>query len=105
MVEAELAIIGLLGTSLILLIWHIINKNDSGEGIELRKEIREMGSEQMKTLAALGESQQEHLATVSKNIEKLREGNEKKLDQMREIVDEKLQETLEKRITASFEIE
>ena len=27
-----------------------------------------------------------------------------KLDQMREIVDEKLQETLEKRITASFEI-
>ena len=104
MVEAELAIIGLLGISLILLIWHIINKNDSGEGIELRKEIREMGSEQMKTLAALGESQQEHLATVSKNIEKLREGNEKKLDQMREIVDEKLQETLEKRITASFEI-
>ena len=56
MVEPELAIIGLLGISLILLIWHIINRNDSGEGIELRKEIREMGSEQMKTLAALGES-------------------------------------------------
>ena len=104
MVEAESIIIGLLGTSLILLVWYIINKKDSGEGLELRKEIREMGSEQMKTLAALGESQQEHLATVSKNIEKLREGNEKKLDQMREIVDEKLQETLEKRITASFEI-
>ena len=104
MVEAESIIIGLLGTSLILLVWYIISKKDSGEGLELRKEIREMGSEQMKTLAALGESQQEHLATVSKNIEKLREGNEKKLDQMREIVDEKLQETLEKRITASFEI-
>ena len=78
MVEAESIIIGLLGTSLILLVWYIISKKDSGEGLTKRKEIREMGSEQMKTLAALGESQQEHLATVSKNIEKLREGNERK---------------------------
>ena len=81
-----------------------MNNSSSSNDIEIRKEIREMGAEQMNTLQALGSSQQEHLATVSRNIERLKEGNEKKLDQMRETVDEKLQETLEKRITASFQL-
>lgn len=97
-------VIAALSFALIIALWQLMNNSDSKNDIEIRKEIREMGSEQMNTLQALGISQQEHLATVSKNIEKLKEGNEKKLDQMREIVDEKLQETLEKRITASFEL-
>jgi len=104
MADAELIAIGALGLALIFTLWQLMSKNDSDEGTELRREIREMGSEQMNTLQALGKSQQEHLATVSKNIEELKEGNEKKLDQMRVIVDEKLQETLEKRISASFEV-
>lgn len=93
--------------------------SDSGSDTELRREIREMNSDSTdqlrkmnsdstdqlrKTLESLGKSQTNHLEDVSKNIEKLKEGNEKKLDEMRVIVDEKLQETLEKRITASFEV-
>jgi DNA recombination protein RmuC len=104
MVDAELITIGTLGLALIFTLWQLMSKNDSGGGIELRREIREMGSEQMNSLQALGKSQQEQLTMVSQNIEKLKEGNEKKLDEMRVIVDEKLQETLEKRITASFEV-
>ena len=100
--ELELFAIGFLGLALTLTLWQLFNKNNSDEGAELRREIREMGSEQMNALQALGKSQQEHLANVSKNIESLKEGNEKKLDQMRETVDEKLQTTLEKRIGESF---
>ena len=94
--------IGFLGLALTLALWQLFKKNNSDEGAELRREIREMGSEQMNALQALGKSQQEHLANISKNIENLKEGNEKKLDQMRETVDEKLQTTLEKRIGESF---
>ncbi len=94
--------IGFLGLALTFTLWQLFSNNNSDGGAELRKEIREMGSEQMNALQALGQSQQEHLANVSKNIEDLKEGNEKKLDQMRETVDEKLQTTLEKRIGESF---
>ena len=94
--------IGFLGLALTFTLWQLFSNNNSDGGAELRREIREMGSEQMNTLQALGQSQQEHLANVSKNIEDLKEGNEKKLDQMRETVDEKLQTTLEKRIGESF---
>ena len=84
------------------------DKPDTSSDTELRREIREMNSDSTdqlrKTLESLGQSQTTHLEGVSKNIEKLKEGNEKKLDEMRVIVDEKLQETLEKRITASFEV-
>ena len=104
MEDTELIVIGILGLALIFALWQLMGKNDSDGGAELRREIREMGSEQMNTLQALGKSQQEHLATVSKNIEDLKEGNEKKLDQMRETVDEKLQTTLEKRIGESFKL-
>ena len=100
--DLELFAIGFLGLALTLSLWQLFNKNNSEEGAELRREIREMGSEQMNALQALGKSQQEHLANVSKNIESLKLGNEKKLDQMRETVDEKLQTTLEKRIGESF---
>jgi DNA recombination protein RmuC len=97
-------VIAALTFALIIALWQLMNNSISSNDIEIRKEIREMGAEQMNTLQALGSSQQEHLATVSRNIERLKEGNEKKLDQMRETVDEKLQETLEKRITASFQL-
>ncbi|MBD50689.1 MAG: DNA recombination protein RmuC [Euryarchaeota archaeon] len=108
MAGAELVIIGLLSISLALSIWHIINRKDSGAGMELRKEIREMDLERtrslMDTLEALGKAQQIHLSGVSENIKNLKEGNEKKLDEMRLIVDEKLQSTLEKRIGESFKL-
>ncbi len=108
MAEVELAIIGLLAISLTFSIWHIINRKDSGAGMELRKEIREMDIERtrslMDTLEALGKAQQIHLSGVSENIKNLKEGNEKKLDEMRLIVDEKLQSTLEKRIGESFKL-
>jgi len=84
------------------------NRSDSNSNTELRREIREMGSDSTnqlrKTLESLGNTQTKHLEDVSKNIEKLKEGNEKKLDQMREVVDEKLQTTLEKRIGESFKL-
>jgi len=102
MVDVELFMIGFLGLALTFTLWQLFSNNNSDGGVELRREIREMGSEQMNALQALGRSQQEHLANVSKNIEDLKEGNEKKLDQMRETVDEKLQTTLEKRIGESF---
>ena len=102
MADVELIAIGFLGLALTFTLWQLFSSNDSDGGAELRREIREMGSEQMNALQALGQSQQEHLANVSKNIEDLKEGNEKKLDQMRETVDEKLQTTLEKRIGESF---
>ncbi|MBL6882850.1 DNA recombination protein RmuC [Euryarchaeota archaeon] len=104
MADIEMIVIAALTFALIIALWQLINNSSSSNDIEIRKEIREMGAEQMNTLQALGSSQQEHLATVSRNIERLKEGNEKKLDQMRETVDEKLQETLEKRITASFQL-
>ena len=102
MVDVGLIAIGFLGIALTFALWSLFNNNNSDVGVELRKEIREMGSEQMNALQALGQSQQEHLANVSKNIEDLKQGNERKLDQMRETVDEKLQTTLEKRIGESF---
>ena len=104
MANIEMIVIAALTFALIIALWQLMNNSSSSNDIEIRKEIREMGAEQMNTLQALGSSQQEHLATVSRNIERLKEGNEKKLDQMRETVDEKLQETLEKRITASFQL-
>ncbi|HJM18196.1 MAG TPA: DNA recombination protein RmuC [Candidatus Thalassarchaeaceae archaeon] len=104
MVEAEVVVIGALGLALIFSLWQLMGKTDSNGGAGLRREIREMGAEQMNTLQALGKSQQEHLSLVAENIEKLKEGNEKKLDQMRETVDEKLQTTLEKRIGESFKL-
>ena len=108
MADTELVIIGLLVIVLTMLIWHTINKKDSNEGMELRKEIREMDIERTKalmdTLEALGKAQQIHLSGVSENIKDLKEGNEKKLDEMRLIVDEKLQSTLEKRIGESFKL-
>ena len=62
------------------------NRSDSNSNTELRREIREMGSDSTnqlrKTLESLGNTQTKHLEDVSKNIEKLKEGNEKKLDQM-----------------------
>ena len=56
--------IGFLGLALTLALWQLFKKNNSDEGAELRREIREMGSEQMNALQALGKSQQEHLANV-----------------------------------------
>jgi len=102
MTNAELIAIVALSIALLFSMWRLINNSESKNDIEIRREIREMGSNQMHTLEALGKSQQEHLATVSENIEKLKEGNEKKLDEMRLVVDEKLQSTLEKRIGESF---
>ncbi len=99
-----MVVIGALGLALIFSLWQLMGKTDSNGGAGLRREIREMGAEQMNTLQALGKSQQEHLSLVAENIEKLKEGNEKKLDQMRETVDEKLQTTLEKRIGESFKL-
>ena len=100
--DLELIAICFLGLALTLTLWHLFRNDNSDGGAELRREIREMGSEQINALQALGQSQQEHLVNVSRNIKDLRLGNEKKLDQMRETVDEKLQTTLEKRIGESF---
>jgi len=100
--SVELAVIIFFGLALIIAVWRLFSHDDSNRDSELRREIREIGSDQMHILQALGKSQQEHLAVVSENIEKLKEGNEKKLDEMRLIVDEKLQSTLEKRIGESF---
>ena len=102
MTSVELAVIIFFGLALIIAVWRLFSHDDSNRDSELRREIREIGSDQMHILQALGKSQQEHLAVVSENIEKLKEGNEKKLDEMRLIVDEKLQSTLEKRIGESF---
>jgi DNA recombination protein RmuC len=100
--SVELAVIIFFGLALIIAVWRLFSRDDSNRDSELRREIREIGSDQMHILQALGKSQQEHLAAVSENIEKLKEGNEKKLDEMRLVVDEKLQSTLEKRIGESF---
>ena len=102
MSSVELAVIIFFGLALIIAVWRLFSRDDSNRDSELRREIREIGSDQMHILQALGKSQQEHLASVSENIEKLKEGNEKKLDEMRLVVDEKLQSTLEKRIGESF---
>ncbi len=102
MSSVELAAIIFFGLALIIAVWRLFSRDDSNRDSELRREIREIGSDQMHILQALGKSQQEHLAAVSENIEKLKEGNEKKLDEMRLVVDEKLQSTLEKRIGESF---
>ena len=102
MSSVELAVIIFFGLALIIAVWRLFSRDDSNRDSELRREIREIGSDQVHILQALGKSQQEHLAAVSENIEKLKEGNEKKLDEMRLVVDEKLQSTLEKRIGESF---
>ena len=83
MTSVELAVIIFFGLALIFAVWRLFSHDDSNRDSELRREIREIGSDQMHILQALGKSQQEHLAVVSENIEKLKEGNEKKLDEMR----------------------
>ncbi len=44
------------------------------------------------------------METVSGNLKNIQESNEKKLEEMRVTVDEKLHDTLEKRLTSSFEL-
>ena len=101
----------LLGAILGIVIGYLLgSKKDNGS--EVRSELREMSRDTRDSIQQtvvtvvkeLGEEQQKHLVTVGKNISNLQESNEKKLDEMRVIVDEKLQETLDKRITASFEV-
>lgn len=58
-------------------------------------------SEQNITIAGRVDSLRE---TLEKKIAELQAGNEKKLDEMRATVDEKLQQTLETRLTQSFEL-
>lgn len=58
-------------------------------------------SEQNLTIAGRVDSLRD---TLEKKIAELQAGNEKKLDEMRATVDEKLQQTLETRLTQSFEL-
>ncbi|MBP5406685.1 DNA recombination protein RmuC [bacterium] len=44
------------------------------------------------------------MGEVRENLKNIQDGNEKKLEEMRKTVDEKLHDTLEKRLTGSFEI-
>ncbi|HEY9054804.1 MAG TPA: DNA recombination protein RmuC [Rectinemataceae bacterium] len=58
----------------------------------------------VKQVGALAEARTTIAETVSKGLKEIQEKNEQKLEQMRHTVDEKLQETLNTRLTQSFEL-
>ena len=71
-----------------------------------REELDKLAQRTLDALAKLGESsrqeQEKARETLERKFTQIQESNEKKLDEMRRTVDEKLQDTLEKRLGASF---
>ena len=59
--------------------------------------------QQIKLLETLNENSEKQTKAVSQAIDNMQQSNEKKLEEMRKTVDEKLQETLDKRISTSFQ--
>ena len=54
MTSVELAVIIFFGLALIFAVWRLFSHDDSNRDSELRREIREIGSDQMHILQALG---------------------------------------------------
>lgn len=59
--------------------------------------------QQIKIMQTLNDNADKQTKAISESIGSMQESNEKKLDEMRKTVDEKLNETLEKRLNASFQ--
>jgi len=86
-------------------------KQSSEESAAVRKEMvslfSEFNSSNVKAINEISKSNSERLdrlkLTVDESLRNIQESNDKKLDEMRKTVDEKLSETLEKRLTSSFE--
>ena len=61
--------------------------------------------DRLKTYILLSRQQQDELkATTERHLIRIQENNDRKLDEMRQTVDEKLQQTLDKRLSSSFNI-
>lgn len=61
--------------------------------------------DRLKTYILLSQQQQDELkATTERHLIQIQENSSRKLDEMRQTVDEKLQETLDKRLSSSFNI-
>ena len=83
--------------------------------VTLDGKLRQMMAEQKSQLAevvtalkdlgkAHAQEQEKALGVLDKKFQQIQEGNEKKLDEMRQTVDEKLHNTLEKRLSESFQL-
>jgi len=88
-----------------------LRKEANEQDINIRKEIRtlfsEFNSSNIRAITEISKKSSEQndplRDTVDLSLKNMQQSNEKKLDDMRKTVDEKLSETLEKRITSSFE--
>jgi len=84
------------------------NKTISDTLAKLSSEQKEQLESLAKNLTEFGDSNRSALDrirdTFDERIKALQDGNEKKLDEMRKVVDEKLEETLGKRLGASFQL-
>ncbi len=71
---------------------------------ELQLEMEKERQEGINNRKSLEDAISNLTKSVREELERIRGDNEKKLDQIKSTVDEKLQDTLEKRISASFEL-
>lgn len=87
---------------------HKLNKMNALTSELLRKQLSEstLNSEnKIDSLVKLNNDKFEHMRTLlDEKMSQLQSDNNKKLDEMRFVVDEKLQDTLEKRISKSFQL-
>ena len=77
------------------------NRNELGNSL---RDLSESLSRRLQELVSTEQTQFDSLKTAMEaKMEQIRSSNENKLEEMRKTVDEKLQDTLEKRLSASFQ--
>lgn len=108
-----ISIISLL-ISIVIVLLVLKNKPQAVDNSNLDSQIEKLTSQmhslteknyeqQIKLMETLNLSTEKQSRIVSDSIAQMQQSNEKKLDEMRKTVDEKLNETLEKRLNASFQ--
>lgn len=85
-----------------------LNLSQSNTNREIEQKLENIRQSVEKSLASATNTTEVKLenirSTIEKSLTKLQDENSKKLDEMRDIVDKKLQETLENRISKSFQL-
>lgn len=85
----------------------ISNKQNSSQLDKLSNQMQSLTEknyeQQIKLMETLNVNAEKQTKSVAESILSMQNSNEKKLDEMRKTVDEKLNETLEKRLNASFQ--
>lgn len=85
-----------------------LNLNQSNTNREIEQKLENIRQSVEKSLASATNTTEVKLesirSTIEKSLTKLQDENSKKLDEMRDVVDKKLQETLENRISKSFQL-